>query len=171
MRSRLLFLARRLRHGLPPSRRAAMTLVELLVVIAIIGMLIAMLLPAVQAAREAARSASCKNNLKQQALGVILHHDVQGFYPTGGWGWDWAGDSDRGFGLDQPGAWIFNVLPFIEQEALHDSASDGQPGIITPLQMARAGELCRTPLPVFNCASRRALHAFPNPYNAGAWNV
>jgi prepilin-type processing-associated H-X9-DG protein len=144
-----------------------MTLVELLVVIAIIGLLIALLLPAVQAAREAARAASCKNNLKQQALGVLQHHDVHHFYPTGGWGWEWAGDSDRGYGLDQPGAWIFNVLPYIEQEALRDSASDGQFAVITPLQESLAASLCQTPLPLFHCPSRRAPVALPNP--SGVW--
>ena len=40
------------------SRRAAFTLVELLVVVTIIGILVGLLLPAVQAAREAARRSS-----------------------------------------------------------------------------------------------------------------
>jgi prepilin-type N-terminal cleavage/methylation domain-containing protein len=141
--------------------RAAFTLVELLVVIAIIGILIALLLPAVQAAREAARAASCKNNLRQQALGAIQHHETMRFFPTGGWGWNWSGDSDRGYGLDQPGGWIFNILPFVEQEALRESASDGQPNVITSLQRARASTLCQTPVPIFNCPSRRPPQSYP----------
>ena len=98
-------------------RRNGFTLVELLVVIAIIGVLVALLLPAIQAAREAARRTQCINNLKQLALGCQNHHDTHGHFPTGGWGWYWVGDPDRGFGKEQPGGWAYNLLPFFEQQA------------------------------------------------------
>ena len=106
------------------------TLVELLVVITIIGILIALLLPAVQAAREAARIAQCQNNVKQLALGCLDHESVTKRFPTGGWGFGWTGDPDRGNDWRQPGGWIYNVLPYIEQQALHDLGPDaaGQPG-------------------------------------------
>lgn len=45
--------------------RRAVTLVELLIVVAIIGVLMGLLLPAVQAAREAARRTQCASNLRQ----------------------------------------------------------------------------------------------------------
>ena len=81
----------------PRLHRAAFTLVELLTVVAIVGVLVALLLPAVQSAREAARRVACGNNVRQLALGCLQHHDQQGFFPSGGWGWCWTGDPDRDF--------------------------------------------------------------------------
>ena len=102
------------------QKSTAFTLVELLVVITIIGILIALLLPAVQAAREAARQVQCRNNLKQIALACLNHEQIQGFLPTGGWGTLWDGDPDRGFSVSQMGRWIYNILPYLEQPAIHD---------------------------------------------------
>src|SRR5690348_10720611 len=96
--------------------RRGFTLVELLVVIAIIGILIALLLPAVQAAREAARRVQCTNHLKQLGLGFMVHHDQQKHFPTGGWGYMWVCDADRGLDKRQPGGWGYTVLPFTEQQ-------------------------------------------------------
>src|SRR3954451_22400540 len=103
-----------LRHR--ACRASGFTLVELLVVIAIIGVLVALLLPAVQAARESARRMQCQNNLKQFGLAFQTHNDTNGFLPTDGFGYGWVGDPDLGFGIDQPGGWTFNILPYCEQK-------------------------------------------------------
>ena len=142
------------------ARRAdrGFTLVELLVVIAIIGILVALLLPAVQAARESARRTQCTNNLKQLALGFLIHQDSIGHLPTGGWGYGWSGHPDRGAGVDQPGGWGYNVLPYIEQQALHDLGA-GESGTELGRSLARA---MSTPLTAFSCPSRRPAILYAN---------
>lgn len=138
-------------------RRVGFTLVELLVVIAIMGILIALLLPAVQAAREASRRTTCKNNLRNLALGAQAHLSVHKFYPAGGWGWGWAGDPNRGFDGRQPSGWLYNILPFIEEKQIHD-LGNGLTGNNLYAQIKIAIE---TPVTIFFCPSRRAVATVP----------
>jgi prepilin-type N-terminal cleavage/methylation domain-containing protein/prepilin-type processing-associated H-X9-DG protein len=153
-----------------PSR-FAFTLVELLVVIAIIGILVALLLPAIQAAREAARRSQCKNNLKQLALGAMNHHDTHKYFPSGGWGWFWVGDPDRGFGKSQPGGWIYNILPYIEEGVLHDKGKDGDPGEpFSRDQRTGARDVVMSPITIINCPTRRRSQAFRMTTNEGGTN-
>jgi prepilin-type N-terminal cleavage/methylation domain-containing protein len=147
-------------------RAGAFTLVELLVVIAIIGVLVALLLPAVQAAREAARRSQCKNNLKQLALSSLNHHDVHKFFPSGGWGWEYVGDKDRGFGHNQPGGWVYSLLPYVELANGYNLPSDGQPNAVTRGQRTGAAQLVQQPLSIINCPSRRPAIAYPCPLGA-----
>jgi prepilin-type N-terminal cleavage/methylation domain-containing protein len=147
-------------------QRRGFTLVELLIVIAMIGILVALLLPAVQAAREAARRTQCANNLKQIGIAYHNHHDARGFFPSGGWGWHWVGDADRGTGADQPGSWAYSLLPFLEQESLHATASDGDPNVISTLQRAETARMTQVPLPVFICPTRRPAGLYPRVYVA-----
>ena len=128
-------------------------------VITIIGILIALLLPAVQAAREAARRLQCTNNLKQIALACLNHEQVNHFLPTEGWGWEWAGEPDRGFDKRQPGGWHYNILPYMEQQALHDLGA----GLVytSPAAYAAKTVCLTTPLTAYYCPSRRRVKAYP----------
>lgn len=157
-----------------PSR-VGFTLVELLVVIAIIGILVALLLPAVQAAREAARRASCVNKLKNIALAVINHHDVQKHFPvSGGFLTDNLGGEDADVraafaaGATMNGSsWIVQAMPQMEEQSLFDQfeaegAFEGninsavafctrpRPGF--GMRSARIA-LMQTPMPLLNCPS------------------
>jgi prepilin-type N-terminal cleavage/methylation domain-containing protein len=145
------------------KRIQGFTLVELLVVIAIIGVLVALLLPAVQAAREAARRTQCINHLKQIGLASINHNDSQGFLPSGGWGWYWVGDPDRGAGKDQPGSWIYHIFPYAELQNLHQLGSDGQSDVITVGQRNGVAQAMETPVSFINCPSRRPAKTYAHP--------
>ena len=138
-------------HRCRQLARTAFTLVELLVVIAIIGILVALLLPAVQSAREAARRTQCKNHLKQIGLAMQNHHDVQLFFPTGGWGWSWVGDPDSGFDDKQPGGFFYNCLPYMEYENIRNIGS-GEPWATKVNTLMK---LVNSPVPTYYCPSRR----------------
>lgn len=155
------------RHPMRRRPPVGFTLVDILVAIAILSMMMSILLPAIQSAREAARQIECKNNIKQLALACHGHHDVHRYFPTGGWGWYWVGDADRGFGREQPGGWIFNLLPYFEQYSLYGLASDGDPDLLTRAQRVGAVEIIRTPLSIINCPARRPNSLFPMTANQG----
>ncbi len=154
-------------------KRAAFTLVELLVVIAIIGILIGLLLPAINSAREAGRRISCGNNFKQLALACNNHVDQQGWYPTGGWGWDWVGDPDRGYGKAQPGGWAYSILPYFEFNSVHDMGLGQRSGSAESAQLETdIAEMNQIAIPTYICPSRRACKCYPftggQPYNCGS---
>jgi len=83
------------------SRVPAITLIEILVVIAIILLLLAMLVPSLSAAREQVRRVICANNLRQWGTAVTAYRDDNlDYLPTEG----------TYLNPDKPHVW-FNELP------------------------------------------------------------
>ena len=140
------------------KHQSAFTLVELLVTISIVSLLIALTIPAIEAARESARRVTCDNNLRQLGLAAIQHESLQKHFPTNGWGYGWVGDPDKGFGREQPGGWIYNILPYIEQEALRTVGA----GKTFEEKKSLLKTVIQTPLRQFVCPTRRSGALLPS---------
>lgn len=93
------------------DRRAAFTLIEVLVVLAIIGILIGLLVPAVQNTRNAVARVECSNNLKQIGLASHQFHDAYKAFPPGT---RFQGGQDSFPRM----TWLAQLLPYLEQDNL-----------------------------------------------------
>lgn len=136
-------------------KRKGFTLIEVLVVIAIIAILIGLLVPAVQKVREAANRMSCGNNIKQIALAWHNFEQVNERFPFGG---EFAMppryiNGVPATGMNQHAGWAFQILPFIEQEAIYR----GDPALSSRNKgLAAQG----AKIPTYFCPSRRSPEQF-----------
>jgi hypothetical protein len=104
--------------------------------------------------------------LKQLAIAVREHSEKLGFFPSGGWGSGWVGMPDNGnktatpvigTGLQQPGGWIYQVLPYLDAGPLHDLGA----GEALAQSSSANGVRIGTALTALYCPSRRASSALP----------
>lgn len=128
-------------------RSRGFSLVELLVVVSVVAILISLTLSAIQQAQESARAVRCSDHLRQIGLGLAMHHDAHGVFPSNG-GWDGKQQilsttgvsvevftKTRGDGVvyhwgvpdpslppeKQTGGWAYAILPYIEQSSLYNN--------------------------------------------------
>jgi prepilin-type N-terminal cleavage/methylation domain-containing protein/prepilin-type processing-associated H-X9-DG protein len=130
------------------GRRVGFTLIELLVVIAIIAVLIGLLLPAIQKVREAANNMSCRNNLKQIALGVHNYHDTNSRFPAGS-----LYKQTSAGKYNYYDTWTIALLPFVEQGGLYTYYDPLVPNAIDDKTSPKMAVLRQTLVKVYNCPS------------------
>jgi type II secretory pathway pseudopilin PulG len=127
------------RGAVMPRKQSALTLVELLVIVAIIGVVIALLLPNVRTGREAARRNQCTNNLKQIALAIENYEKAHGALPPA-----CTTDAD-GKPLH---SWRTLILPYLEQQSLYDSID-----LTKPWNDPANAEALKTSVSAYQCPS------------------
>lgn len=126
-----------------PPRRAAFTLVELLVVITIIGILIGLLLPAVQVVRDSARQSSCSNNMRQLGLGLQNFYSQMDRFP-------YAVNGQRA-------TWYLEILPFVERTEVHNAIDWNNGGVIYS-RGGTLGTMMATPVSNMRCPADPVPH-------------
>ncbi|MCA9043406.1 MAG: DUF1559 domain-containing protein [Planctomycetaceae bacterium] len=101
-----------------PSRRAGLTLIELLVILAIIAILVALMMPVGTTDRAPTRRTQCKLNLKQIGLALYNYTDAYGSLPPA-------------YSVDGEGkplhSWRTLILPFIDQTPLYNQLDLSKP--------------------------------------------
>lgn len=139
-------------HG---RRRPALSLLEVLVVVAIIGVLLTLLLPAVVRVRETANGVRCRNNLRQLVLACHQFDQDRSWLPPA---FGFLPRPDVTSGQAALGTLFYHLLPYIEQENLyrsgrHRSASNSRQNFL----LGTANGVHRQPLGVFACPSDPTL--------------
>jgi hypothetical protein len=76
----------------------------------------------------------------------------------------YTGDPNAGFHTKQPGGFCFNVLPYIEQQAVYDMGKGSSDAVRRAQGALREG----IPIPTFICPSRRDATSHITDYTAAA---
>lgn len=119
-------------------KRRALTLIEILVVLAIIGVLIGMLLPAVQRARESANYIKCRSQLRQIGLAIHNYEAQTGQLPGAG-------------SATHQNSVLTTILPYLELDNLRQLIQHDQPLfvpyygliVVNPTQAQAVGSIVR----------------------------
>lgn len=128
-----------------------MTLIQVVVALLLVALLIQLLLVGLQLSREQARLARCQDNLREIGAAIQQHESALEHYPPGGWGFLWVGDPDRGTGREQPGGWMYNILPYSGHGEIHDIGS----GLTGDEKTVAGGEMASHGIALLACPDRR----------------
>ena len=132
------------------------SLLDVLVVVSLLSIVLSLTVPSLQKAREAARRNECQSHLVQLSQAALYHRTQHRYFPTAGWGYQWMGDPERGFSRRQPGGWQYNILPYIEEQTLHDLGRG-----LPEAEKRRAGQArAAAAIALFQCPSRGRPETF-----------
>lgn len=133
--------------------RTALTMIELVVVLASVSVLVALLVCAIQQVRESANRTRCVSNLRQIGLALQQHLNATQVYPSNG-GWDgqqsiltttgqsihttvtesifhltftWGVGEPALAPQQQTGSWAYAILPYLEQELMYQQRDWSDP--------------------------------------------
>jgi prepilin-type processing-associated H-X9-DG protein len=90
--------------------RAALTSIEIVVLLVVVVAILGLLLPMVLSSRERARRTQCGNNLKQLGIGLQGHVKAHLDFPP----------SHSDFKLAKDSTWLVRTLPFLDEQGLYD---------------------------------------------------
>lgn len=125
-----------------PTERNAISLIEVLIVIAILGILFQLLLPAIEMSRESARRAQCQNNLRQIAIGITNYEQTKRALPVGGYGCCF-------------GTWMPLIFPYVEMDNVSAQYIFNDPSYTQEVRYTGPKNLTVTTIhyPLFTCPS------------------
>ncbi len=124
------------------TKRAAFSLIELIVTVAFMTALLALLLPAIQSARATARKISCANNIRQLAFASQMRHDAHRRFPAG---------TGNELGRYPFQGWAAALLPFAGESTRYHVVEESFALSSYPFEPATHPQLS-APLPLVSCA-------------------
>lgn len=137
------------------ERRAAFSLIELLVVVVIIGVMTGALLPAVQNAREAARRSECGNRLRQLGLALQNYESTRGHLPSGSMAKPLRTDPAQPHTFFRWSA-LAQALPYMERGTVYRDLDLDAPLYTSSFQVSMVNrETVKLLVPDFLCPSDR----------------
>ncbi len=94
-------------------------------------------------------------SLRQIATAVGSFEATHQHLPSGGWSKNWAGVPSLGVGPAQPGGWIYQLLPYLDQAELFSIGANPGTG-------PHDSKLLESPIPTLFCPSRRKARSNDN---------
>ena len=132
------------RNPMPEFR--AMTLVEMLFLVAIIAIGLLVMIPVILYSRDHSRNTQCQSNLRQIASGTHQYEASASVFPAGFFWSVIPGKNREEASLASSHGPLVSILPFVEQSSLYSSLNFGH-NIHSEVNMT----VCATRISLFQC--------------------